>query len=67
MLLQNGQKLVTFHELLSVLGSQRATLNNHGGTSLKCLAYNNVIISHDFPQLNFTDFAGCENHAKVFL
>ena len=23
--------------------------------------------SHDFPQLNFTDFAGCENHAKVFL
>jgi len=22
--------------------------------------------SHDFPQLNFTDFAGCENHAKVF-
>jgi len=25
------------------------------------------VISHDFPQLNFTDFAGCENHAKVFL
>ncbi len=22
---------------------------------------------HDFPQLNITDFIGCENHACVFL